>query len=179
MSNRVHIFYTQQSSLQDDGTPQSTEYGLLIRDDEAEYFHPMTPSLPEFLRILTHPALALVVLSHAGVDEVSDLLAYAQQRGEIEINGATYALDRETLEALRFIALSDPPWHDPAYAVPAAFLADYCQQHGLSPFAPPFAQWTETDRRDFLTAAETAGLLCTPDDLTALFVDQTFLSPAH
>ena len=179
MSNRVHIFYTQQSFLHEDGTPQSIVYGLVIYDDEAEYFHPMTSTLPEFLRTLSHPALAIVVLSHVGSDTVSDLLTYAQQRGEIEVNGATYALDRETLEALRFIAVPVSSGNDPGYQVPAAFLADYCQQHGLSPFAPPFAQWTEPDRRDFLTAAETASLLCTSDDLTALFVDRDLLSPTH
>ncbi|PSR26506.1 MAG: hypothetical protein C7B46_19940 [Sulfobacillus benefaciens] len=180
MSNRVHTLYTQQSALQDDGTPQSTEYGLLIYDDAAEYFHPMTPTLPEFLRILTHPALALVVLSHVSVDEVSDLLAYAQQRGEVDINGATYALNRETLAAIQFLALSDPSGQDPAYWVPAAFLADYCQRHDrLSPSVQPFDQWDARDRRDFLTAAETARLLCTPDDLTALFVNRTFLYSTH
>ncbi|PSR27620.1 MAG: hypothetical protein C7B46_19345 [Sulfobacillus benefaciens] len=179
MSNRVHIVYTQQSSLADDGTIHSTDYGLLIFDDGAEYFHPMTTTLPEFLRILSHPALAIVILSHVGSDTVSDLLAYAQQRGEIIINNAAYALDRETLEALRFLAVPDSSENDPGYQVPVAFLADYCQQHGLSPFDPPFAQWTEPDRRDFLTAAETAGLLCTSDDLTALFVDRDLLSPTH
>ena len=152
---------------------------MLIFDDEAEYFHPMTATLPEFLRILTHPALATVILSHVGHDTVSDLLTYAQQRGEVAINGITYALDRETLEALRFIAVPDSSGESSEYHVPAAFLADYCQQHGLSPFAPPLAQWAEPDRQDFLTAAETAGLLCTPDDLTALFVDRDLSSPTH
>ncbi|POB12189.1 hypothetical protein [Sulfobacillus sp. hq2] len=162
MSYRVSIDYTQQSRLHDDGTPQSTEYGLLIYDDFMEYFHPVAATLPDFLRILTHPALAIVILSHVGQDTVSDLLDNAQYRREILINGAVYTFDHSTREALQFM----PVPNDATAYVPAAFLAEYCRQH---PPLTSLGPWTDADRQAFRQAAEAAGLLCLSDELTTLF----------